>query len=230
MCYKLLASLTRLIRIQTTEKKYSAIVQVFLPYILVLNFTLAIVVFIKMIPQLCIRSSWIVVLLVLVLVCYPQNSACALFVPLVSAWAANAPHTQHLFSWGKAIRPLDHPSVFGRTFHQNYRGGGRDTDLAAEASKTMMASQMAQKSEVVSPENLALLSDRGRSALQNLVQYDADRHDQLHVYGNWPPQGVDDDNKRRLAEQVRSVNRICISSSKLSCNYSRSDYCFSWQI
>ncbi len=54
----------------------------------------------------------------------------------------------------------------------------------------------------VSAENLNLLSERGQQAILNLIQHDTDCA-QLHVYGNWPPAGTDDEGKRRLAEQVR---------------------------
>jgi hypothetical protein len=67
-------------------------------------------------------------------------------------------------------------------------------------------------SDGVSVENFALLSARGRAAIQRLIQYDQGSDSngpaapaaQTHVYGNWPPPGIDDDGKRRLAEQVRT--------------------------
>lgn len=56
--------------------------------------------------------------------------------------------------------------------------------------------------ELVLAANMDLLSERGRTALKNLIENDDGS--QKHVYANWPEPGIDDDGKRRLAEQVRS--------------------------
>ena len=55
----------------------------------------------------------------------------------------------------------------------------------------------------VSSSNLALLSERGRNAILNLIENDSEGA-QRHVYGNWPEAGNDDEGKVRLAEQVRT--------------------------
>lgn len=57
--------------------------------------------------------------------------------------------------------------------------------------------------DVVSTENLALLSPRGRAAVENLIAFDASEGHQAHVYKNWPAAGEDDHGKKQLAEQVR---------------------------
>jgi len=49
--------------------------------------------------------------------------------------------------------------------------------------------------------NLEVLSDRGREAVQKLIDFDQDGS-QEHVYGGWPDVGTQDDDKRRLGEQV----------------------------
>jgi hypothetical protein len=54
--------------------------------------------------------------------------------------------------------------------------------------------------------NLDLLSERGRSAIQDLVEHDDGEGSQRHVYADWPEPGTDDDGKRQLAEQVRVCN------------------------
>lgn len=54
----------------------------------------------------------------------------------------------------------------------------------------------------VSTDNLQLLSERGRKAVERLVSNDVDGS-QSHVYSDWPEPGTQDDDKRRLAEQVR---------------------------
>jgi UDP-sugar pyrophosphorylase len=58
----------------------------------------------------------------------------------------------------------------------------------------------------VSAENLALLSERGRAAVLNLVRHDASEGAQRHVYGDWPPPGTDDEGKVRLAEQLADLD------------------------
>jgi hypothetical protein len=59
-------------------------------------------------------------------------------------------------------------------------------------------------SDQVTEGNLQMLSERGRRSLLNLVEYDTDGA-QTHVYGSWPAAGVDDEGKKRLAEQVGTV-------------------------
>ena len=68
-------------------------------------------------------------------------------------------------------------------------------------SKLHMASTIS--SSTVSVENLAVLSEKGRKALERLIEHDTDGAQQ-HVYANWPDAGSEDDGKRRLADQVSS--------------------------
>jgi len=63
----------------------------------------------------------------------------------------------------------------------------------------------------VTPENLSLLSERGRQAVTRLMENDKDGY-QAHVYSNWPEAGSHDDDKRRLAEQVGFSNQTKVSS------------------
>jgi hypothetical protein len=65
----------------------------------------------------------------------------------------------------------------------------------------MVAADVAEAESVVSPENLEILSERGRTSIENLMAHDVDSA-QRHVYAGWPPAGTDDDHKRRLADQV----------------------------
>ena len=60
-------------------------------------------------------------------------------------------------------------------------------------------------SGLVTDENLKVLSERGRKALENLLAHDADGS-QAHVYGGWPDAGLEDEGKQKLAEQVRYLN------------------------
>jgi hypothetical protein len=63
---------------------------------------------------------------------------------------------------------------------------------------------------VVSAENWELLSERGKAALSRLILYDvANGHAQKHVYGDWPERGVEDEEKRGIAEQVRCWSYFC---------------------
>ena len=54
----------------------------------------------------------------------------------------------------------------------------------------------------VSAANLDLLTARGKQAVLNLIEHDVDSA-QRHVYGTWPEPGTQDEEKKRLAEQVR---------------------------
>jgi hypothetical protein len=120
------------------------------------------------------------------------------------------------------------PLLLTRTFG---RGGGGHRRLDESSTTAVSLSQTTSEtttttsitttiSDGVSVENFALLSSRGRAAIQRLIQYDQNSSSgsdnntisngqqqpaQTHVYGAWPPPGIDDDGKRRLAEQVRDV-------------------------
>jgi len=89
------------------------------------------------------------------------------------------------------------------------QGGGQSSSpVAACSSPTTTAlgasaSAAACTSAFVTAENLAVLSERGRLAVEKLVAFDAASGDQEHVYGNWPEAGTDDEDKLQLAEQVR---------------------------
>jgi hypothetical protein len=88
------------------------------------------------------------------------------------------------------------------TFTQNAivsRGG-------SQLSGTALESDVGPSLGVVSAENWDLLSDRGKAALSRLILYDvANGHAQKHVYGDWPEKGTEDEEKRGIAEQVRSM-------------------------
>ena len=83
------------------------------------------------------------------------------------------------------------------------RGGGGQTSASFGISTTSLSSSVesSQKQTIVSDANLQLLSERGRKALVELMESDVDKS-QVHIYGDWPEPGVNDDDKRRLAEQV----------------------------
>lgn len=93
------------------------------------------------------------------------------------------------------------------------RRGGGGTEAASRSSSARLrlssSSAGSATAAAVSRENLALLSERGRAAVERLVHWDATTSSmngapsQTHVYGDWPLPGTDDDGKRQLAEQVR---------------------------
>lgn len=62
--------------------------------------------------------------------------------------------------------------------------------------------------EVISQANWDLLSDRGKAALSRLVLYDisSGHHGQKHVYDDWPEAGVDDEEKKVLADQIADLD------------------------
>ena len=57
--------------------------------------------------------------------------------------------------------------------------------------------------QVISQDNWELLSERGAAALRRLILHDVvGGGAQRHVYGDWPERGVEDEEKRGIAEQV----------------------------
>ena len=82
--------------------------------------------------------------------------------------------------------------------------GGDTSSTTSPLSSTATEVDIGPSLDVISQSNWDLLSDRGRAALSKLILYDmSSGHDgQKHVYANWPEVGVDDDEKRMLAEQV----------------------------
>jgi hypothetical protein len=149
---------------------------------------------------------------------------------LASAWAAAAPFRPSsssgsgtvssslsakptLFSGETIGRRADWslPLLFGRG------GGGGSGRFGGHTSLSQTTSDTSTTtiSDGVSVENFALLSSRGRAAIQRMIQYDQNNNGgesspaaQTHVYGDWPPPGIDDDGKRRLAEQVRATHSL----------------------
>lgn len=70
-----------------------------------------------------------------------------------------------------------------------------------EESRSRLSAVESPSQSMVSTENLDLLSERGRKAVLSLIENDLDAS-QKHVYGDWPEAGTQDDNKKRLSEQV----------------------------
>mmetsp|Transcript_36124 Transcript_36124/g.84408 ORF Transcript_36124/g.84408 Transcript_36124/m.84408 type:complete len:415 (-) Transcript_36124:1534-2778(-) len=83
------------------------------------------------------------------------------------------------------------------------RGGGLES--SDDLGSSLKASNSVVILESVSRENLSLLSERGRVALENLVDFDVDGH-QSHVYGDWPDAGTEDNGKCALAEQLADLD------------------------
>lgn len=96
-----------------------------------------------------------------------------------------------------------HPS-----FLQPRGGDTSSSSLSSTTStETSIDIDIGPSLDVISTSNWELLSDRGKAAISKLILYDmsSGHHGQKHVYGDWPEVGVDDEEKRMLAEQVRSA-------------------------
>lgn len=76
-----------------------------------------------------------------------------------------------------------------------HRGGSQSSSQLSASVESAVA---------VSTENLQLLSERGRNAVESLISNDVNGA-QSHVYSNWPEPGTQDDDKQRLAEQVSNT-------------------------
>lgn len=79
-----------------------------------------------------------------------------------------------------------------------------------QKTRLQQASTVTETSSIISnfitDDNFSLLSERGKKAITNLIQHDNQYENvQKHVYSNWPEHGIDDDGKRKLAEQVRTI-------------------------
>lgn len=68
-------------------------------------------------------------------------------------------------------------------------------------SRTHLCAVESPSQSMVSTENLEVLSERGRAAVQSLIDDDVNSS-QSHVYGDWPEPGTQDEDKKRLSEQV----------------------------
>jgi UDP-sugar pyrophosphorylase len=75
----------------------------------------------------------------------------------------------------------------------------------APTSQNVAPNTSAAAANSVSPENLKLLSERGRKSMENLMAQDTDGA-QRHVYADWPPAGIEDDRKRSLADQLADLD------------------------
>jgi hypothetical protein len=76
-------------------------------------------------------------------------------------------------------------------------GSSQSTHLSASVGSTSTTQH-----QLISAENLELLSERGRDAVLRLIEADTEGH-QRHVYCEWPVAGVEDEGKKRLVDQVR---------------------------
>ena len=109
------------------------------------------------------------------------------------------------------------------------RGGSSSSAAAAVGGRTQLsASSSVEIPTAVTSENLALLSERGRQALTRFIEKDVEGY-QAHVYSHWPEAGSQDDDKRRLAEQVRvtlgcSTMTTTTTTFSLSLSLSLTDY------
>jgi len=92
-------------------------------------------------------------------------------------------------------------SSFGITFVS----GGATTSNIGTKSRSSVGGDATCLSAAVTPENLELLSERGRNAILSLIEHDVDGA-QEHVYGDWPEAGVEDDGKKLLVEQLADLD------------------------
>jgi len=85
------------------------------------------------------------------------------------------------------------------------RGGAADeSSLSASAvdEDISTTNRPASVEKHISTDNWALLSEKGRIAIQKLIESDEEVGAQEHVYGGWPEAGVEDEGKISLADQL----------------------------
>jgi len=74
-----------------------------------------------------------------------------------------------------------------------------------EGSRSRLSAVESPSQSMISTENLDLLSKRGREAVLSLIENDSDAS-QKHVYGDWPEAGTQDEDKKRLSEQLADLD------------------------
>lgn len=104
------------------------------------------------------------------------------------------------------FRPLKSKSLH---FLKLKHGGSINGDQTGLKASTTTGSTITTPvvSDFITEENFSLLSERGKQAIINLIQHDNQYQNvQKHIYANWPEPGVDDDGKRKLAEQIADLD------------------------
>ena len=89
----------------------------------------------------------------------------------------------------------------------NSNSPATSTSSSLESSTTTTTAEEINALSVISSDNWEILSERGAEALRRLILYDTNHAGggggvQRHVYGDWPERGVEDEEKRGIAEQV----------------------------
>ncbi|KAG7353957.1 UDP-sugar pyrophosphorylase [Nitzschia inconspicua] len=112
----------------------------------------------------------------------------------VSSFGTRAPSRLHMSQSSRR-----NFSSNGVTF-MSRGGSSQSSKLSASIEATATVKQ-----HFVSLDNLKLLSERGRNAILRLIENDAEGY-QKHVYGDWPEAGVEDEGKRRLADQLADLD------------------------
>mmetsp|Transcript_17032 Transcript_17032/g.40134 ORF Transcript_17032/g.40134 Transcript_17032/m.40134 type:complete len:712 (+) Transcript_17032:92-2227(+) len=112
-------------------------------------------------------------------------------------WGASDVHVS------PAMRKFSTPSFL-------VRGGNNHNNAAPSTASSLKASVDAETTSTaaspLSPENLSLLSVRGRKAVEDLIAFDGANGAQAHVYGDWPAAGTEDEGKQMLSEQLADLN------------------------
>ena len=84
------------------------------------------------------------------------------------------------------------------------RGGAADeSSLSASAVDEDVNIVPPSVEKHISTNNWNLLSEKGKLAIQNLIENDEGVGAQEHIYGGWPEVGIEDDGKISLADQVK---------------------------
>jgi UDP-sugar pyrophosphorylase len=158
------------------------------------------------------------VLLLLLATCdVPSSHAFAGSMPFVTGQSTSASNS--LSFYGRGSMGSFSPRGGGEAGHeitlidskrkQNlHRSSNCNSALAASTIDNSSSSETSAALidvNVVSLENVALLSERGREALQRLISNDVDGAN-THVYADWPEAGTDDEHKQKLAEQLADLD------------------------
>lgn len=134
------------------------------------------------------------------------------FLPLVAGFTSPSISTRSNVVVASPLKPAFYVARGGSQDHINASTSQSTTaSISLASSSTSIESDIGPSLSIISQGNWDLLSARGKAALSRLILWDmaSGGGGQKHVYGDWPEVGVEDEEKRMLAEQVRCV--VCVN-------------------
>lgn len=99
--------------------------------------------------------------------------------------------------------PLRGGSITNTSNNNKRRLSSLATSTSPSSSTSTFPSTVEQ---YISAENWSLLSERGQTSIQAMIEMDEGLGAQAHVYSDWPEAGVEDEGKIQLTEQLADLD------------------------